>query len=468
MKTTHTNILAAALLFTVVTGGIAMTSPSSLPGSLVRSLEAATATHRAAPSEQELQMERKALRLQERMKRRFGVQLAVSVLKETLDQRKDLLTQKLTVTLHETGSLAVQVPQTWDASPAAHPEWVSFSYTNSSATFSLDTKAINASLARSLPLDLPPVVDSVLLQTEKDDYDIERVKVNVTPSAGYELDRASAAKEIVGALTSKTEDLVLPIVHRSGTITVQKNGKKQTFTLLSTGRSDYRTSPWGRKENIRKAVDEQLQGVLIPQGQTFSFNQTLGGPITKSNGWSDSLIIVNGGTLEPAPGGGICQAATTAYRAALLAGLPIEERAPHSLYVHYYELFGVGLDATVFPGKQDLEFVNNTPGDLIVQTSRHDTEVEVQLYGIADGRSVSFEGPYFASTAPETLKVNNRDLRGNEIVWLQTVQYEDGKKDESKIVSAYGQMPGSISQHYLDARGIAELLSLPTPTVAMQ
>src|SRR5437763_5795507 len=55
---------------------------------------------------------------------------------------------------------------------------------------------------------------------------------------------------------------------------------------------------------------------LFPYTTLFrSFNDTLGGPIDVSEGWFMALGIFNGQDLRPIPGGGICQASTTMYRA---------------------------------------------------------------------------------------------------------------------------------------------------------
>ena len=194
-------------------------------------------------------------------------------------------------------------------------------------------------------------------------------------------------------------------------------------------------------------MNEKANGVLIPQGSTFSFNATLGGPVTYSTGWYDSLIIVNGKDLEPAPGGGICQSATTVYRAAMSAGLPIVTRKSHSLYVTYYKQFGMGMDATVFPGKQDMRFENDTPGPMILVGSTDDADNAYStIYGIDDGRAVSLEGPYFGSNHKDP--VMGRTLRGNEVAWVQRVTAADGTVREDLQVAQYSQLPKSVALEF--------------------
>jgi len=115
-----------------------------------------------------------------------------------------------------------------------------------------------------------------------------------------------------------------------------------------------------RVNNIRQ-VAQMLDGRVIRPGETFSFNEAVG-PRTKAAGFDEAPVISNG-VLTPGVGGGICQVSTTLFNAALLAGLPIVERSPHSFYIERYP---VGRDATVSYGAQDLRFTNDTDNLLIL------------------------------------------------------------------------------------------------------
>lgn len=115
-----------------------------------------------------------------------------------------------------------------------------------------------------------------------------------------------------------------------------------------------------RVNNIRQ-VAQLLDGRVIRPGETFSFNEAVG-PRTRAAGFDEAPVISNG-VLTQGVGGGICQVSTTLFNAALLAGLPITERAPHSFYIERYP---VGRDATVSYGTQDLRFTNDTDNLLIL------------------------------------------------------------------------------------------------------
>lgn len=389
-----------------------------------------------------------ALRLQGRIARDYNVRPALSNVTEAVRRRQELLSRTLNVRLAVTGASA-SGSLNWPVSLQQHPLWIGFQVAGEDLSFDVSDAAVASHLAARLPLDLPPVVDATVLSRAKDSYGVERVTTTGTPRAGYALLDPASGRNIAEALRKNRAGVEVPMEYRTGTLTMLHEGKHIVLNRLSGGMSDFRTSPWGRKANIKKGTEQHLHNVLIPEKETFSFNATLGGPVTLSRGWYDSLIIVNGSELEPAPGGGICQVATTAYRAALLAGLPIVKRAPHSLYVHYYELFGLGLDATIFPGKQDLTFENDTPGDIVVQASLHGTELLVEFYGISDGRTVALDGPHFSAQHSPDLP---RELRSNEIGWIRRVYGADGAVLAAEpIISAYGKMPRSLGARVLAA-----------------
>ena len=120
-----------------------------------------------------------------------------------------------------------------------------------------------------------------------------------------------------------------------------------------------------RNMNIQHAFDF-VNGYVLQPGKTFSFNGVVG-ERTEARGFYPAIEYVYGEHVEGF-GGGVCQASTTIYQAALCAGLQIVERRPHSEKVKYTEL---GLDATVYLEKgskhnKDFRFKNNTDGDIYI------------------------------------------------------------------------------------------------------
>ncbi|MFZ5365797.1 MAG: VanW family protein [Patescibacteria group bacterium] len=156
--------------------------------------------------------------------------------------------------------------------------------------------------------------------------------------------------------------------------------------LLGEGKSFFRGSAASRVHNIILA-SSKLNGLLIAPGESFSFNLALG-EVSQTTGYKEAYIIKEGRTIL-GDGGGVCQVSTTLFRAALAAGLPIEERHPHAYRVSYYEQNSpVGMDATVFAPSVDLKFKNDTPAYILIQSSldRQTGTLVFDLYGASDGR----------------------------------------------------------------------------------
>jgi len=176
-------------------------------------------------------------------------------------------------------------------------------------------------------------------------------------------------------------DIIEPI------ITTKQTNSFGIKELIGRGYSEFPGSIPGRIHNVALAAS-RLNGVLIPPGTTFSFNNTIG-DISAATGYQSAYIIKDGRTVL-GDGGGVCQVSTTLFRAALNAGLPIVERSAHSYRVHYYEDDGskAGLDATVFNPTEDLKFINNTPAYILIQTKIDLANVNLtfEFYGATDGR----------------------------------------------------------------------------------
>lgn len=186
--------------------------------------------------------------------------------------------------------------------------------------------------------------------------------------------------------------------------------------LIGEGRSNFRGSPRNRIFNINVAT-KRFDGVLIKPGEEFSF-VTILGEVDGDHGYLPELVIKKDKT-EPEFGGGICQVSTTAFRAALNAGLKITARRNHAYPVQYYN--PQGMDATVYVPRPDLKFVNNTPKYILIQTRIEGTELIFDFYGTNDGRKVELTGPTVLERNPDgsmktTLNQKATDADGNVII----------------------------------------------------
>ncbi len=206
---------------------------------------------------------------------------------------------------------------------------------------------------------------------------------------GARLDIDKAAIIIVKALENNNSQVELPVVIIPPTITLARINDLGIKTLLAKGESNFTGSSQARTHNLRLGASK-YNGLIIKPGEEFSFNDTLG-EVDETEGYLAELVIKNG-ELIPEYGGGLCQVSTTMFRAAINAGLLITERKPHSFPVKYYN--PQGFDATIYPGVVDLQFINDTPAHLLIQTKISGTKLIFEIYGSNDGRVVTMDGPY--------------------------------------------------------------------------
>jgi len=150
--------------------------------------------------------------------------------------------------------------------------------------------------------------------------------------------------------------------------------------LLATYSTYFNTGEINRSHNLYLAASS-INRKLIPPGEIFSFNNTVG-QRTLESGYLDAKVIV-GNKFEPGLGGGICQVSSTLYNACLLSGLEIVERSNHGLAVTYVPL---GRDATVAWGIQDYKFRNNTNEPLYIRTFTGSGKLTVNIYGNLQNR----------------------------------------------------------------------------------
>ena len=226
-------------------------------------------------------------------------------------------------------------------------------------------------------IEFRPAKEGKLLEEEKTtDLIIKNLtELEVSPTGKQE-----KKKEITIKLPVRTRPAAIK------TADVNSLGIKE---LIGRGVSYFRGSMASRIDNIRLA-SSRLNGLLIPPGEVFSFNQSLG-EVSRATGFKEAYIIKEGRTIL-GDGGGVCQVSTTLFRAALNAGLPIVERHPHAYRVSYYEQNSQpGFDATVFEPTVDLKFKNDTPAHILIQT-KVDSKNKIlifELYGTDDSRVVT-------------------------------------------------------------------------------
>ncbi|OGY37241.1 MAG: hypothetical protein A3E36_00950 [Candidatus Andersenbacteria bacterium RIFCSPHIGHO2_12_FULL_45_11b] len=177
--------------------------------------------------------------------------------------------------------------------------------------------------------------------------------------------------------------------YRPAIFSAEDFAKLQFPNLLTTGTTSFAGSPKNRVHNIIVGT-EKFNGVVVMPGETFSFNNYLGA-VDAENGYLPELVIKENVTT-PEFGGGICQVSTTAFRAAMYAGLQVTERHNHSYPVSYYG--APGFDATVYEPSPDFKFKNDMKTPILLKTSVVGTKVNFEVWGTSDGRAVKINGPF--------------------------------------------------------------------------
>lgn len=141
-----------------------------------------------------------------------------------------------------------------------------------------------------------------------------------------------------------------------------------------------------RNHNIKLAADILDNGIITAKGGTWHFNDRTGDTNEAAGFWAAGSIVE--GEYVDSIGGGICQVATTVFNAVYEAGLPVDMRFPHQLFIASYP---VGRDAAVSYPDLDLWWSNDLPSDVLLDLSYTDTTITAKLYSVYTGYTVESE-----------------------------------------------------------------------------
>lgn len=163
-----------------------------------------------------------------------------------------------------------------------------------------------------------------------------------------------------------------------------------------------------RNENIRLAI-ESVNGVMLKPGETFDFNAVVG-KRTAQRGYKEAEEIAYGEDVSGI-GGGVCQAATAVYQAALTAGLEITEHHPHVFPADYAP---AGQDATVSDQGLNLMFRNQTAYPVYIKARFFETDddamrMEVVMFGAPLEAAYTLESVLEEIAIPEAIRVRDKD-----------------------------------------------------------
>ena len=231
---------------------------------------------------------------------------------------------------------------------------------------------------------------------------------------GYEIDKDELKEKLIPILISR----------RGGEITLSKHLIKnnsdindaQSSTQLISEFITISTNSENSNKNMNTAM-KLINGTTLDPGEEFSFNKIVGDSSDPSRGFLSGASILNGKVIM-SYGGGICQAATTVYGAAIRANMTITERRNHtfkSSYVPY------GEDATINYDNIDLKFRNDLKLPIYIKTNMEGKILKCQIYGPKDDSYDKIEVKSYISHA-----------NGHTSVYSERNYYKNGKIIDKK------------------------------------
>ena len=230
-----------------------------------------------------------------------------------------------------------------------------------------------------------PKIESVIMQLRQDlevsaEDSVIRVDSGIPvitkEKFGKRIDCKQLCVDLFDQIVAKTErviiklnlDIINPLQTKLENQALAQ--EKSSFKTYITG-----SRQEGRINNIKTAISK-FNGKVLKPNEYLSFNSIIG-DTTEENGYQKAKVILNGKYVDDF-GGGVCQAATTLYNAALVAGLEIEEANPHSLKVGY--VMG-SFDAMVSSGISDLIIKNCYDYPIYIYSYATDYECGVKIFG---------------------------------------------------------------------------------------
>lgn len=214
--------------------------------------------------------------------------------------------------------------------------------------------------------------------------------------SGAACDYHALLEDVSAALEGGETEVELPVYEVAPAVTEEDlRARTQPLASFST-RYDASNGP--RSRNIALAVS-LLSGSVLESGEELSFNAAVG-KRTRENGFEEAAVIQDGEFVRGV-GGGVCQASTTLFGAALRAGLTVTESRPHSLSVGYVP---PSQDAMVSEFS-DLKLKNPYPYPVYLLGEAREGQVSFTFYGLPDGLRYEVESRVLFRVDPPSVKI---------------------------------------------------------------
>ena len=245
------------------------------------------------------------------------------------------------------------------------------------------------------------------------------------------------ARKIINSLEKKEFTIKIPVEF-------YENAKLENLeikipdVIISEFYTEFDFSNKARVENL-KVASNAIDNIIIKSGQKFSFNDFVG-ERTYKKGYKDAGVVVNGNIVDGIAGG-ICQVTSTLYNSALLSGIEIVRRYPHSIYDPQWAYTKRGLDSAVaYPYKDiiiknnrndnimiDIEFIENRLYCFIYAHTKNDFDVEL-VTGKPHFIKFSTKTIYSDKLNKGNKEIVNPGIEGSIIESYRLFKYKDGRE----------------------------------------
>lgn len=180
-----------------------------------------------------------------------------------------------------------------------------------------------------------------------------------------------------------------------------------------------------------KIATQNINGILIKPGETFSFCKLVGRP-TKFKGYLPGMEL-SFGKARAGIGGGICQISNLIHWLVIHSPLTVIERYHHSFdpFPDDGRVLPFGSGATVFYNYRDYQFQNNTEHTFQINLWFSDKclEGELRVDEELDYSYHVFEKDH------QFLKIEDQFYRKNEIWRTKNLKFQSGKVIDTELLT---------------------------------
>lgn len=259
----------------------------------------------------------------------------------------------------------------------------------------------------------------------------------VDATDGYKVDSNDLKNQLIAFFGSSKNYIEIEAQGETTEAEVSKDFLKKNIVKLAT----YKTISYNSYDgttNMKVAL-EACNGSIIDPEEIWSFNDCTGDSNKTENGYKAAGVISEG-QFTTGVGGGICQASSTIYNAAIRSNMTIDTRYCHQFASAYVP---TGLDATIDYPRLDLKLQNTSGYQMFLECKVEDTTLYATFWG--------YQSPDY-----DVIKTRNKlDSQGDKTYKVRAwrVYYKDGKQvDEQELFeSTYDYSGGGAT--FIDASG---------------